>query len=98
MHYLSIVPIAVPIRPVAVVSLVVPTVLATVMMPPIRPIIVAIWRTHFYRRPARADIKNHRHKGWCDGQKGRRPGAGKEEILCGVLPSAFPQKNDTRSA
>ena len=77
MRYLSIVPIAVPIRPVAVVSLVVPTVMATVVMPPIRPIIVAIWRTHFYRRPARTDIKTHLRKGWCGGEHGRRRGDAK---------------------
>ncbi|MEN3379179.1 MAG: hypothetical protein V7604_4534 [Hyphomicrobiales bacterium] len=71
----SVVPIAVPIRPIAVVSLVVPTV--TVVMPPRRPTVVAVWRTHFYRRPAWTDIETDLRKGWYGGEHGRRRGDAK---------------------
>jgi hypothetical protein len=86
----SVVPIAVPIRPIAVVSLVVPTV--TVVMPPRRPTVVAVWRTHFYRRPAWTDIETDLRKGWYGGEHGRRRGDAKCKFSHVLLLSSSPVK------
>jgi TetR/AcrR family transcriptional repressor of nem operon len=38
---------------------------------------VAVWRTHFYRRPAWTDIETDLRKGWYGGEHGRRRGDAK---------------------